>query len=123
MKTSSRPASRAREGLCLSLIAADPQSTTEDYLDEEANVIRESFADSARDPEITPIIATSEEDLLQHISRARPHVLHFTGHGTPLAKVLLRTADGPFRRKTAKSLARLVRTADLVPECVVLNNC
>src|SRR5436190_10037479 len=83
----------------LSLIAADPQSTTEDYLEEESDVIRSSFETNRARAKVSFAKPSTEDELLQYIAHARPQVLHFTGHGTPLAKVMLRTARGPFRRK------------------------
>src|SRR5438067_11081432 len=123
MRSGSSFTSRQGEALRLSLVAADPRFTTEDYLGEESAVIRSSFEEHRARVAITTVVASTDNELLQHVSEVRPEILHFTGHGGPLAQVSLRTSQGPFRRKTAKTLARLFRSVDLVPQCIVLNNC
>jgi esterase/lipase superfamily enzyme len=105
------------------MVAANREFTTEDLLKEEAEIIRESFVAHKTRVNITTTSASTEDDLVERVRESVPDILHFTGHGDPSGEILLRTAEGPLRRKTGKSLARILRTADVVPQCIVLNNC
>lgn len=75
--------------------------------------------------EIDPRPAATTEDLLDGISRFRPHVIHFSGHSNDDLIVFEDEQDDPHQGVivTARAFARAVQATDLPPLLVVLNSC
>ena len=69
--------------------------------------------------------AATTQDLLDGISRFRPHVVHFSGHSDEQLIEFEKEIDAPHDGivVTAEAFARAVRATDSPPLLVVLNSC
>src|SRR5689334_3248779 len=77
------------------LIAANPLETTRLQLDEEIRLITEKIRSSNfRDNlELIPALAARSDDLLQKLNEHRPHIVHFSGHGSKNGDILFVGSD------------------------------
>ncbi len=69
--------------------------------------------------------AATAADLLDGLTQFRPHVVHFSGHGSENCLVFDTGSDraGPGLRVTAETFARAIAAVDTPPTLVVLNAC
>lgn len=67
--------------------------------------------------------AVRASDLQGHLLRHRPHVLHFSGHGSENNAIFLEGTDGRPHAVDASFLARLLGKFAVDLRCVVLNAC
>jgi esterase/lipase superfamily enzyme len=113
----------AREHRIL-VVAADPQSTSSELLEEEAQLISRSFDQTkgAR-PALDTVKTSDRETLASSISTFRPSIVHFTGHGSPSGRILYEDSSGWIRNVTGLSLARTLLRSERRPDCVILNGC
>jgi len=107
----------------LSVVAADAEYTTEDLLTEEAATIKESLGNQQTRFTIQTFAPVTEDDLQRHLSSNSPDIVHFTGHGSPTGDLVLRRGMGLQQRKTGTRLAKVLKNAGAVPQCIVFNNC
>jgi hypothetical protein len=78
-------------------LAANPGATSALKLDEESreigNKLRGSeFRDSV---ELVTQWAVRPDDLLQFLNQYRPHIAHFSGHGSPSVEIILTAEAAP----------------------------
>lgn len=106
-------------------LAANPVGTNPLALDEESRQIDQKIrAAEHRDAlELITKWAVHPDDLLDYLNQYRPHVVHFSGHGTDAEQILL--ADDSKRAKpvSAAALKQLFTTLKDNIRVVVLNAC
>lgn len=106
------------------VVAADPEATSSDFLQEEVNVIDESFGESKGIRPIIDAVRTSNQgQLAEAISQFEPSIVHFSGHGSPSGRVIYEDRAGWLRNVTGTTLAKTLARLNSRPQCVVLNGC
>lgn len=106
-------------------LAANPTRITQLALDEECRQITEKIraADHRDSLELITRWAVRPEDLLQHLNEHRPHVVHFSGHGTSTEEIILLDKDRNPMTVPAPALKQLFGTLKDNIRVVVLNAC
>jgi hypothetical protein len=106
-------------------LAANPKKTTQLTLDEETRQIDQKLrATEFRDAlDLITKWAVQPDDLLQYLNQYRPHIVHFSGHGSPTEEIIL--LDPNRKRKAVSKLAleHLFTTLKDNIRLVVLNAC
>ena len=100
-------------------------STVPLQLDEEVRAITQKIrASDHRDLiELTPLWAARPDDLLQALNQHKPHIVHFSGHGSSSGEIVLVGHDGDAKPVTARALKSLFVTMRDNIRLVVLNAC
>ncbi len=106
-------------------LAANPAGTQRLQLDEEirqitAKVRAAEYRDSL---ELVSRWAVRTDDLLQALLEVKPHVVHFSGHGSPRAELILLDELGNPKPVIKEALVHLFRTLKDNVRVVVLNAC
>jgi len=111
------------EPIRILMLAANPHTTPRLALDEEARAITEKLLLSQdRDAfELLTHGAVRPGDLLQHLNRYRPHIVHFSGHGAASGEITLTTDTGGEHPVSTVALAELFGTMKDNIRVVVLN--
>lgn len=106
-------------------LTANPDGTSHLALDEECREITEKIraADHRESLELITRWAVRPEDLLQHLNEHRPHVVHFSGHGTKAEEIVLLDKDRNPKAVSAAALKQLFITLKDNIQVVVLNAC
>lgn len=106
-------------------LAANPQSTTPLGLDEEIRAITQKIrsADYRDYLELVSAWAVRPDDLLQYLNEHKPHIVHFSGHGSTKGEIVL--VDNQQRSKpvNTSALKALFSTLKDNIQIVVLNAC
>jgi hypothetical protein len=107
------------------MLSANPAGTTPLQLDQEARGIEAKLrAAEYRDSvELITKWAVRPDDLLQHLLQHRPHIVHFSGHGSPSGEILLLDEQGKSKPVSKEALVHLFRTLKDNLRLVVLNAC
>jgi hypothetical protein len=106
------------------VLAANPIDTTWLRLDEELRDIKKSLERSEyRDRFVLEKeLAVSHRDFRQALLSHKPHIVHFTGHGTKNG-IMLDGDLGSSQLMTAEALSQLFEFFKDTLECVILNAC
>ena len=107
------------------LVSANPRRTTALNLDEEVREIEIKVrAAKYRDSiEIITKWAARPDDLLQSLNQYKPHVVHFSGHGSSAEEIILLDRDGNPKPVSKEALVSLFRTLKDNIRVVLLNAC
>ncbi len=113
------------EKIRILFLAANPKDTTQLRLDEEIREIQSKIrAAEFRDLfELVSRWAVRPGDLIQALNEVRPHIVHFSGHGTKQAQLVLEDTDGSPKPVTEAALTALFRNVKDNITLVVLNAC
>jgi len=106
-------------------LAANPQDQTRLRLDEEIRAIAERVRTSQyRDSvELISKWAVRPSDLLQALNEHKPHVVHFSGHGSDTEELVLLDTDGNAKFVSKEAIvAKMSTLADNI-RVVVFNSC
>src|SRR5258708_5957793 len=106
-------------------LAANPKDSTKLRLDEEileihSRIRAAEFRDSF---ELVSRWAVRPLDLLQAFNEVRPHIVHFSGHGSPCAELILEDDTGLTQPVTEAALLALFRNVKDNIRLVLLNAC
>jgi hypothetical protein len=106
-------------------LAANPAGTVLLKLDEEirqitAKVRAAAYRDSL---ELVSRWAVRPDDMLQALLEVKPDVVHFSGHGSDAAELVLLNEQGRPKRVSKQALVHLFRTLKDNIRLVVLNAC
>ncbi len=106
-------------------LAANPTNSSKLRLDEEireihAKIRAAEFRDSF---DLVSRWAVRPLDLIQAFNEVKPHVVHFSGHGSPYAELVLEDDDGTAKPVSETALAALFRTIKDNIRLVLLNAC
>jgi CHAT domain-containing protein len=106
-------------------LAANPKDTDQLRLGEEVRTIDERLrtTDFRDRLDLVQHWAVRVEDLSDALLRHRPHVLHFSGHGSQEGAIILEDARGQSNEVSTQALADLFGILDDNLRCVVLNAC
>jgi hypothetical protein len=106
-------------------LAANPRDTDQLRLGEEVRTIDERLrgADFRDRFDLVQHWAVRFEDLSEALLRHRPHVVHFSGHGSMAGAIILEDADGRSSEVAASALGDLFGILEDNLRCVVLNAC
>ena len=106
-------------------LAANPKDTDKLRLDEEIREIhaRIRAADFRDHFELLSRWAVRPDDLLQAFNEVRPHIVHFSGHGSRVCELMLEDNDGNAKPVSEAALVSLFRNLRDNIRLVVLNAC
>ncbi len=108
----------------LLMLAANPDTTRRLAVDEEARQIGEKLR-LAQDRDaftVTTCLAVRPADLLQYFNQHRPHIVHFSGHGSSAGEIVLSNGFGEHRVST-EALTETFRVMKDNIRIVMLNAC
>jgi hypothetical protein len=108
---------------CVLFLAANPLDSEPLRLGYEERRIREVLERSEVRHTFETRQAVRPEDLTGALSRLRPRIVHFSGHGEASGKLRLETDAGETHEVTPQALARVFGALAGEVECVVLNAC
>jgi hypothetical protein len=113
------------EQIKILFLSANPKDITHIRLDEEVREVDEKIrAGEFRDHLLLlPHLAVRPDDLHQTLLRHKPHILHFSGHGSPTEGIVLEDNSGLTKFVSTDALAGLFRTIKDNLRIVVLNAC
>src|SRR5262245_29358907 len=106
-------------------LAANPKATTALSLDEESREIGNKIraADHRDAVEFVTRWAVRPDDLLQFLKQYKPHIVHFSGHGSPTDQIILAGDDGQPKAVGTQALISLFTTLKDNIRVVLLNAC
>jgi tetratricopeptide (TPR) repeat protein len=106
-------------------LAANPERTDHLALDEECREIDQKIrAAEYRDSlELVAQGAIRPDDLLQYLNQYKPHIVHFSGHGSPAEEIILLDRDRRPKPVSKAALQQLFLTLKDNIQLVVLNAC
>lgn len=106
-------------------LSANPNNVTEIRLGEEVREVEESIQlGECRDQLLLlPHFAVRVSDLRDTLLRHRPHVLHFSGHGSATQGIALKDKNGNLKLVHPDALASLLSVIKDNVQVVVLNAC
>lgn len=106
-------------------LSANPMDTNQLRLDKEIREITEKIRNSRyRDVlELVSVWAVRPDDLLQALNEHQPHIVHFSGHGSPTEEIFLIDELGRSRSISEKALQILFKSLKDNIQVVILNAC
>jgi hypothetical protein len=106
-------------------LAADPSSAQPLALDEECREVDQKIrASEFRDRlEVISKWAVRPDDLLQYLNQYRPQIVHFSGHGTKNAQLILLDRNRQPKAVSKAAIKKLFETMKDSIRVVVLNAC
>ncbi len=106
-------------------LSANPKDISRIRLDEEVRQVDEMIrlGEYREQLALIPHFAVRPGDVRQTLLRHRPHVLHFSGHGSPTKGIVLEDDSGQTKLVSADALASLFRAIKDNLRVVVLNAC
>jgi hypothetical protein len=107
------------------LFAANPNGVTRLALEEECREIDQKIrvADYREELQLITKWAVRPDDLLQYLNQYRPHVVHFSGHGSNTEEIILLDAKRQPKPVSKAALKQLFSTLKDNIRVVVLNAC
>lgn len=108
-------------------LSANPASPGQSQLmlDEEYRQITSKLRSSEHRESVNLVsqLAVRPDDLLQSLNEHRPHVVHFSGHGSPYDEIILLDRNGQPKPVAKQALVSLFHTLKDNIRLVVLNAC
>lgn len=106
-------------------LATNPKDSSKLRLDEEIREIQSRIraADFRDHFDLVSRWAVRPDDLLQAFNELRPHVVHFSGHGSKASQVVLEDKDGNAKPVEKSAMLALFRHVKDNIRLVVLNVC
>jgi CHAT domain len=107
------------------LFAANPHGTGQLSLDEEARQIDHKIREADHRDVVDLITkwAVRPDDLLHHLNRYRPQVVHFSGHGSPEDEIILLDSAGKPKPVSKAAIKYLFATLKDNIQLVFMNAC
>lgn len=123
--TSQEKSDRLAEKIRILFLTANPTNTNRLRLDEESRAIDQALrrADYRDRFELDQFQAVRVGDLQDCLLRFKPHIVHFSGHGSEAGEILLQDSSGASRPVSERALGRLFSVLKDNIRCVVLNAC
>jgi hypothetical protein len=114
-----------REVKKILVLSSNPTNTSRLQLDKEIREIDESLrrANKRSEFKIDQRQAVRAEDLRRALLDVEPNIVHFSGHGTEIAGIVLEDEHGYARLVSIEALASLFKLCATHVECVFLNAC
>jgi hypothetical protein len=113
------------ERIKILFLASNPTDISRIRVDKELREVDERISLSTlRDQfDLIPHCAVRPRDLRRALLKYKPHILHFSGHGSTTAGIVLEDDDGKTKVVAATDLAELVGILKDNLRVVVLNSC
>lgn len=113
------------EKIKILFLASNPTDISRIRIDEELREVDERISlGSHRDRfELIPHFAVRPRDLTRGLLKHQPHILHFSGHGSTSAGIVLEGNDGKTKVVAADDIAELLSIIKDNLRVVVLNSC
>ena len=114
-----------QDKLTILFLAANPVDTAQLQLDEEYRAIDEDLRKTEfRDAfDLRSAWAVRYGDMQELLLRYKPHIVHFSGHGSSAGEIILKNLDGSQYHVPSDILAALFAILKDRIRCVVLNAC
>jgi hypothetical protein len=105
--------------------ASNPQDQTQLRLDEEIRLIEQKLrASDYRDSvDLVSRWAVRPDDLLQSLNEHKPHIVHFSGHGTDTGEIIFLDPEGNTKLVTKEAMVMLMQTMADNIRVVIFNAC
>jgi len=119
------PSEQSQQRQRILILAANPIGTSQLCLDEELREIEQGLGRAKqRDKfDIKSALVVRSRDIQRSILDFKPHIVHFSGHGTGQDGLVLENETGHAKLVDALALARLFKLFANRVNCVVLNAC
>lgn len=119
------PLREADSQINILFLASNPLDQKRVRLDEEMREIDQAIRGAEfRDAfNLELQMAVRVGDLQEHLLRFKPHIVHFSGHGTDRSEIILEDRNGMSYSVSPESLTLLFRTLRDNIRCVILNLC
>lgn len=106
-------------------LASNPSDQQSLRLDQEIRLIQEKIRSSEYRGSINleSRWAVRSSDLLQAINEVKPHVIHFSGHGSQDHDIVLETTEGSTTLLSKETVTQLMKTMSDSIRLVIFNNC
>jgi hypothetical protein len=106
-------------------LSSNPEATSRLSLDEEMREIelKIKLSESRDRLKVVSKWAVRPDDLLQYLNEEKPHIVHFSGHGSARSEIILTGNNGEPRPVGTEALTALFRTLKDNLRVVVLNSC
>lgn len=106
-------------------LASNPSDQQSLRLDQEIRLIQEKIRSSEYRGSINleSRWAVRSSDLLQAINEVKPHVIHFSGHGSQDHDIVLETTEGRTTLLSKETVTQLMKTMSDSIRLVIFNNC
>jgi hypothetical protein len=116
---------RLPETIKVLFVASNPRDQIQLRLDEEIRAITEKIrASDYRDSvQFVPRLAARFSDLLQALNEIKPHVVHFSGHGSINNELIFQADDGSTKLVSQKAIVTTMSTVPHNIRLVVFNAC
>jgi CHAT domain len=113
------------EPIKILFLASNPTDISRIRVDKELREVDEriSLGSHREQFDLIPQFAVRPRNLSRGLLRYKPHILHFSGHGSTTAGIVLEDDDGKTRVVTATDLAELLDILKDNLRVVVLNSC
>lgn len=113
------------EKIKILFLAANPTITSQLRLDEEVRAITQKIRASEYRDSLTLIScwAVRADDLIQLLNEHKPHIVHFSDHGSRAGEIILVDDDGRPHAVSVPAIKALFRTMKDNVRLVVLNAC
>lgn len=113
------------QSLKVLFLSSNPKNISRIRLDEELREVDERIRlGNCRDQiELIPHFAVRPRDLAQALLRHQPHIVHFSGHGSPADGIILEDNNGQTKFVSADALANLFAVIKDNLRVVLLNAC
>jgi hypothetical protein len=104
------------------VFAANPRMDLQ--LDEEIRKIEQKvWASQSRSLEMIPALAARGEDLIDRLNRHKPHIVHFSGHGSRAGQIFFVGDDGKAKPVNGRALSAVFRACTDNLRGVCFNAC
>jgi hypothetical protein len=114
------------ETITVLFVAANPDAENALELDEEMRAIKQRVRASEYREAIRmeDCWAARAADLLQGLNEHKPHIVHFSGHGSPNGELVFKRDDGSLHRVSPEAIAQTFATAGNADLCLgIFNAC
>lgn len=116
---------RLPEAIKVLFIASNPIDQTQLRLDEEIRAITEKIRASEHRDSVHLVSrwAARPSDLLQALNELKPHIVHFSGHGSDNDELIFQADDGSTKLVSQEAIAATMSTLNDNIRVVILNAC
>src|SRR3954451_12580428 len=113
------------EKIRILFLSANPLSTSRVRVDEEARMIQEELERGSKADSFELLIfpAARTKDLQRLLMKYKPHIVHFSGHGSKEKKIVLEDAEGEGMNIGTRGLVDAFRLHKDYVRVIVLNAC
>lgn len=119
--------SKLPEKIAVLFLASNPHDneSTPLRLDQEIREITDRIRASEYRDSIQLISrwAVRSSDILQALNEHKPHIVHFSGHGSPSGEIVLETAEGTPKPVSKEAITSTMKTMSDNIRLIVFNSC